>query len=52
MDTIFAWLKTRTAVPKSKLVIAFNYLENQWPKLTTYLRDGRIELSNNRTEQY
>ena len=46
-----AWSKTRTAAPKSKLGIALNYLKNQWPTLTTYLQDGRIELSNNRAER-
>ena len=41
----------RTAAPKSKLGIALNYLKNQWPTLTTYLQDGRIEVSNNRAER-
>ena len=51
LDAILAWSKTRTAAPKSKLGIALNYLKNQWPTLTTYLQDGRIELSNNRAER-
>ena len=46
-----AWATTRTAAPKSKLGIALNYLKNQWSTLTTYLQDGRIELSNNRAER-
>ena len=51
LDAILAWSKTRTAAPKSKLGIALNYLKNQWPTLTTYLQDGRIEVSNNRAER-
>jgi len=51
LDAILAWSKTRTAAPKSKLGIALNYLKSQWPTLTTYLQDGRIELSNNRAER-
>ena len=51
LDAILAWANTRTAAPKSKLGIALNYLKNQWSTLTTYLRDGRIELSNNRAER-
>lgn len=51
LDAVLAWSKTRTAAPKSKLGIALNYLKNQWPTLTTYLQDGRIELSNNRAER-
>ena len=51
LDAILAWANTRTAAPKSKLGIALNYLKNQWPALTTYLQDGRIELSNNRAER-
>ena len=29
---------------------ALNYLKEQWPYLTNYLKDGRLELSNNRAE--
>jgi len=46
-----AWANSRNAAPKSKLGIALNYLKNQWVDLTTYLQDGRIELSNNRAER-
>ncbi len=46
-----AWANTRNAAPKSKLGIALNYLKNQWSYLTAYLEDGRIELSNNRSER-
>ena len=27
------------------------YLKNQWPYLTSYLKDGCLELSNNRAER-
>ena len=37
--------------PKSALGKALNYLKEQWPYLTNYLKDGRLELSNNRAER-
>lgn len=43
--------ETRNAAPKSKLGQALTYLKNQWPYLTNFLLDGRIELSNNRAER-
>ena len=46
-----AWANTRTAAPKSALGKAFTYLKEQWPYLTNYLKDGRLELSNNRAER-
>ena len=51
LDAMLAWANSRNAAPKSKLGIALNYLKNQWVDLTTYLQDGRIELSNNRAER-
>ena len=42
---------TRTAAPKSALGKALNYLKEQWPYLCNYLKDGRLELSNNRAER-
>ncbi|MFR8874213.1 MAG: IS66 family transposase [Oscillospiraceae bacterium] len=36
---------------KSALGKALNYLKEQWPYLTNYLKDGRLELSNNRAER-
>ena len=41
----------RTAAPKSALGKALTYREAQWPYLTNYLLDGRLELSNNRAER-
>ena len=51
LDAMLAWANSRNAAPKSKLGMALNYLKNQWNDLTTYLEDGRIELSNNRAER-
>ena len=48
---MFAWANSRTAAPKSALGKAFTYLKEQWPYLTNYLKDGRLELSNNRAER-
>jgi len=38
-------------LPKSLLGTAVTYGLNQWEKLTRFLEDGRIELSNNRAER-
>ena len=48
---MFAWVNSRAAAPKSPLAKAFHYLKEQWPYLTNYLKDGRLELSNNRAER-
>jgi transposase len=37
--------------PKSPLGQAVSYTLNQWPKLINYLKDGRLENNNNRTER-
>lgn len=37
--------------PKSPLGQAVSYTLNQWHKLINYLRDGRLENNNNRTER-
>ena len=42
-------MQAKTA-PKSALGKAIHYLLEQWPYLTRYLEDGRLELSNNRAE--
>lgn len=48
-----AWLArtAQAALPKSALGRAVGYCTNQWPKLTAFLQDGRLELDNNRTER-
>ena len=51
LDAMFAWANSRAAAPKSALGTALTYLKNQWPYLTGYLKDGRLELSNNRAER-
>lgn len=51
LDAMFAWANTRSAAPKSALGKAFHYLKEQWPYLTNYLKDGRLEISNNRAER-
>ena len=51
LDAMLAWANTRTAAPKSALGKAFTYLREQWPYLLNYLKDGRLELSNNRAER-
>jgi transposase len=40
-----------TIPPKSLLGQAVSYTLNQWPKIITYLKDGRLEISNNRSER-
>lgn len=37
--------------PKSLLGQAVSYTLNQWPKLLTYLDDGRLDISNNLSER-
>ena len=51
LDALSAWANTRTAAPKSALGKALSYLKDQWPYLLNYLKDGRLELSNNRAER-
>ncbi len=51
LDALLAWANTRQAASKSALGKALEYLRNQWPYLTNYLLDGRLELSNNRAER-
>ena len=51
LDAMFAWANSRTAAPKSALGKALHYLKEQWPYLTNYLKDGRLEMSNNRAER-
>lgn len=51
LDAMLAWANTRTVAPKSALGKAFTYLKEQWPYLLNYLKDGRLEISNNRAER-
>ncbi len=51
LDAMLSWANSRTAAPQSALGKAFHYLKEQWPYLTNYLKDGRLEISNNRAER-
>ena len=51
LDALLSWAYVRTAAPKSALGKALTYLREQWPYLTNYLKDGRLEISNNRAER-
>ena len=53
VEKLREWLDaTFTGVlPKSLFGVAVNYGRQQWPKLTMFLEDGRLELSNNRAER-
>ena len=46
------WVEERRAdvEPKSPLGRAVNYLHRQWPRLTAFLHDPRMELTNNEVE--
>jgi transposase len=48
-----AWLDIQVmrALPKSALGKAIGYSLGQWTKLTVYLTDGRLEISNNKAER-
>ena len=53
LDALLSWaneMQAKTA-PKSALGKAIHYLLEQWPYLTRYLEDDRLELSNNRAER-
>jgi transposase len=43
-------LQDKTA-PQGLLGKAIHYMLSQWPKLQTYLEDGRLEISNNKMER-
>ena len=47
----YSWVNSRTAVPKTALGKAPRYLKELWTYLTNYLKDGRLELCNNRAER-
>jgi len=52
LGTIKTWLdeKATKVLPKSPLGTAITYTLNLWPRLTTYLEDGHIEIDNNKVE--
>jgi transposase len=53
VDQFKAWLDRHlpATAPKTLLGKAIRYALRFWSRLTPFLRDGRIPLSNNRTEQ-
>ena len=50
LDALLSWANSRKVTPHSALGKAMEYLNNQLPYLTNYLKDGRLEISNNRAE--
>jgi transposase len=53
LDAFSAWLREQTprVLPKSALGKAIKYCRNQWERLETFLKDGRLEIDNNRAER-
>lgn len=53
LNTLRQWLEKSQGivVGNSKLIEAIHYLANQWPKLIVYMRDGRLNIDNNRAER-
>lgn len=53
LNEYHAWLKKMKplASPKSLIGQAVTYSLNQWEYLTNFLKDGRLELDNNRSER-
>ncbi len=52
VDAFRAWIDRRRGEvePKTPLGQALRYLHRQWPRLTAFLRDPRMELTNNEVE--
>ncbi len=52
LDGFRAWLDAHLALvpPRSALGKAMHYAHHQWPKLTVYIKDGRLPIDNNLTE--
>lgn len=53
VEKLRAWLDEHRALipPKTPLGRALGYLHRQWRRLTLFLEDGNIELTNNRRER-
>jgi transposase len=53
IDKLRAWLDEHRGLipPKTPLGRALGYLHRQWKRLTLFLEDGNIELTNNRRER-
>jgi hypothetical protein len=50
-DDFYKWLDTQKPPPKTGLYTAVVYARNQREYLERYLKDGRLEISNNRAER-
>ena len=48
---MFAWANSRVAAPRFTLGKAYTCLKEQWPYLTNYFKDGRLEIANNQAER-
>nr|WP_231784174.1 IS66 family transposase [Lentibacillus sp. JNUCC-1] len=53
LEAFSAWLREQTprVLPKSALGKAIKYCRNQWERLEGFLKDGRLEIDNNRAER-
>jgi AraC-like DNA-binding protein len=51
LDEYYSWLLSFKDLGKSLFSRAVNYSLDQWVYLKNYLLDGRLEISNNRTER-
>jgi transposase len=53
LDAFSIWLREQTprVLPKSALGQAVKYCRNQWERLEAFLKDGRLEIDNNRSER-
>ena len=53
LDAFSAWLHDQTpnVLPKSAFGKAIKYCRKQWERLEAFLKDGRLEIDNNRAER-
>lgn len=53
LDAFSAWLRKQKPriLPKSAFGQAITYCLNQWEKLEAFMKDGRLEIDNNRSER-
>jgi len=53
LDACLVWLnvQSKRALPKSAFGQAITYCRNQWSKLEAFMKDGRLEIDNNRSER-
>jgi transposase len=53
LDDFLIWLnkQSKQALPKSAFGKAVTYCRNQWSKLESFMKDGRLEIDNNSSER-